>query len=110
MSTWDRSWPLRGFWYCSDFKKKLVPVRRIDGHAEPHGLPVTIVGRSGYLIHRNAAVRGQLEELRLGGVRRARGDSVAITDLVDVQGIGQVLYGSLVNVASPPESLRSAVG
>jgi hypothetical protein len=70
-------------WYVSDVEKKLVLVRRINGYRKPHRLPVTVIGHPQYLIHRNAAVRRELEEVRLGGVRHANGNPVAITDLLE---------------------------
>ena len=70
---------------------------------------MSVVGRPSHLLHRNAAVQREFEEVRLGRVRRTDGNSVAIADLADAEGIGQVPYGSLGNIAGTPGPLRATI-
>ena len=53
----------------SEVENELVPVRRIDGDGDPHGLSVPVESRPGRLDDRGPAVRGQPEEFCLVGVR-----------------------------------------
>src|SRR6516162_3850985 len=97
------------FRYLPGINDELVPVCRIDSDGEPHGLPVAVKGSPEYFIHGHSAVRRELEEVRFCGVRRAHRYTVAIADLLDVQGFGQVPNSSLLDVASAPEPLRSTI-
>src|ERR1700746_1337959 len=85
---------------------ELIPVCREYGDGEPHRRLVTVEGGPEYLEHRNPAVRGELEEFCLGRVRRAHGDPVAVADLADMQGSGQVLDGALFDIPGTEEPVR----
>src|SRR5215472_2814319 len=106
------SWLIRtaGLRDISNVDEELVAVSGAYGDRQPHGLSVTVEGGPENFVHGNPAIRRQLEELRFDGVRRTDGNPVAITDLLDVEGLGQVLDGSFLDVAGAPELLRSALG
>src|ERR1700736_286497 len=72
-------------------------------------MQVAVKGSPEDFVHDDAAVRGQLEELRLRGVRRPYGDPVTVTHLVQVKHFSQVPDGAFFNVAGAPEPLGATV-
>src|SRR5580698_1321201 len=97
------------FWHLPYVHNELVAVGRVHGDGQPHGHAVPVEGGPEYFVYRDPAIRRQLEEVFLGRVGCAHSNPVAITDLVDAECIGQVLHGSLFDVAGAPEPLRTAV-
>src|SRR5579859_562262 len=99
-----------GYWYLSDFHRELVPIRWEHGDRYSHGYASLVKGSPEYFIHRDSAIRRQVEEVRLYGVRRTYCDPVTITDLANVELISEVPYCSFLDVAWASEPLGSAIG
>ena len=87
-----------------EVEDELVPVRRIDGDGDPHGLAVPVKGSPGDLDDRGPAVRRQLEEVRLVAVRRAHRRASRDIPSGGCPGFGQVPDGSLCDVFWRSES------
>src|ERR1017187_284314 len=92
----------------ADLHEELIPISRIGGHRQPERSAGLIEGCPVGLEYRNAAVVGQLEECRLGSVRRAHGDLLVPAGLLDAQLFLEVTNYPLLNVRGLNEP-RSAL-
>src|ERR1700733_7728410 len=80
----------------AEIEDQLVAVNWIDRDRYPHGCLVLVERRTEDLEY--GRVVRQAEKHLLVAVRPARGDPVPVADLLELQGLGQILHGSLLYV------------
>src|SRR5690349_2355019 len=96
-----------GIWHRANVEDELVPVGRVDADREPHWRTGLVECGPEDLEDPDAAVLGQVEELRFGRVRRPHGDPVTIRHLPQAEGVGQVTHRAGLDIDGLDELVRS---
>ena len=94
-----------GFRHVSHVDDELISVSRIDGERQPDRCAGPVIRCPEYLEYSDPPVLGQVEEQCLGRVWRTHPDPVAVPDLLQAEGIGQVAYGTFLDVLGNLEPL-----
>jgi tRNA-uridine 2-sulfurtransferase len=94
--------------YVSDVHDELIPVGRENGDGQPHGRAGLVQRHPEQLEDLHPAVRGDLEEVSFGRVGDTHRDPVAVPDLLQAEGIREILRHPFLDVVRADQPCGAA--